>query len=99
MGFAPSQLLCQRLLLSDVHSCPHEPPDSCAVNDWNTDTAYVTNLPIWPHDPLREVKAAIVGKHPVNFMLHEHPIVRVYQSQILFDRWRVGAWIEAVNLE
>src|SRR6266852_5419723 len=86
-------------MLGDIHSGTEKPFENSVFNKGNTHATYVTNLSIWPHNPLSEVESAMVGQHPLNFLFHELPIVWVNEVQIFFYCWRLLAWMKAVNVE
>src|ERR1700676_4585113 len=85
-------------MLGDVYSCPDEPFES-QLRHRNTHATHITSPPIWPHNPLRKVESAMLGKHLLNFLLHEVSIFRVYEVQKSFYGWWLAGWIEAVNME
>src|SRR5260370_6500737 len=86
-------------MLGDIHSGTEKPFENSVFNKGNTHATYVTNLSIWPHNPLSEVESAMVGQHLLNFLFHELPIFWVDEVQIFFYCWRSAPWIKAVNLE
>src|SRR5258705_10269550 len=59
----------------------------------------MTNLSIWPHNPLREVKAAMVYPHFLNCLCDELTIFRVDERQILFYGWGLATRIKPMNAE
>src|SRR5229473_7587982 len=87
------------LLLGDIHPCADKPLKRPAVSRGGTHATHVTNLSIWPHDPFREVEAAMVCQHPLNCLCDELPIFRVYERHIFVYCWRLAVWIKPMNPE
>src|ERR1700736_438538 len=85
-------------MLGDVYPCPDEPFES-QLRHRNTHATYITNLSIWPHNPLRRVESAMLGEHLLNLLLHRVSIFRVYEVQIFFYGWWLAGWIKAVDME
>jgi len=93
------QLLQQLLLLGDIDPRPDESLESLIASQRNSYATYVTNLSIWSHNPIGEIECVMVDQHVLNASLHEVPVFRVHEVQVLLYGWRVAARIKAVNLE
>src|SRR5258705_10032219 len=91
--------LDQLLLLSNIHSRAHESPESPFHSRENAYATHMTNLSIWPHDPFREVEAAMVCQHLLNCLCDELPIFQVYERHIFVYCWRLAVRIKPMNPE
>src|SRR5260370_28217072 len=63
--------LDQLLMLSDIHPCPHESPESPFLSRENAHATDASNLPVRPHDSLREVECLMGSQHLLNLLLHK----------------------------
>src|SRR5579864_8369976 len=66
----PPQLLCQQLLLCDVHCGAVESLKNSVFYHRNTNTADVPCLPIWPNYSLRDIAAAALLMHHLYCFSH-----------------------------
>src|SRR5580700_8471090 len=85
-------------MLGDVYPCPDEPFET-QLRHRHTHAPHIPSLSIWPHNSLRKVESALLGKHLLNFLLHRVSIFRVYEVQKFFCGWWLAGWIKAVNME
>src|SRR5580693_6371280 len=93
------KLLRQLLLLSDIHPCAHESPESPRLSRGNAHATDASNLSVRPHDSLREVECPVCRQHLLNLLLDEFPIFRMHQGQIFFLRRDGAGRIKSVDLK
>src|SRR5580692_7979666 len=93
-----SQLLCQQLLLCDVHCGAVESLKNSVFYHRNPNTADVPYLPIRPNDSVRDIAAAALLMHHLYCFGHGGSILRMDRSKILLKVRSPVFWIKSVNL-
>src|ERR1700722_19861242 len=97
VGFAPSELLSQELVLSDVDRAADVLFDVLAVDKRNADATNVADLAIGSHDALRGVEGRSFRHEPVDHIRHGFAVLRVDETQIFLNTGRLARAIEAVH--
>src|ERR1700722_8823072 len=95
VGFAPSKLLSQELVLRDVDGAANVLFEVLAVDIRNTDATYVADLAIGSHDALGGVKGRSILHEPVDQFRHGFAVLWVDETQIFLNARRLARRIEA----
>ena len=86
IGLPPLQLLCQMFLFGHIHTGADNFLEGFAVNNRNTDAPNITDVPVWPNNPLLDVAPYVFGHHAFNELRHELTVIRVNKCQTLCER-------------
>src|ERR1700739_4463629 len=93
-----SQLLCQQLLLGDVHGGTEKPFENSLFNDGNSHAANIAQLTVRSNNSLCYVAATVLLMHDLNRFSHGGSILRMNDGQILLNRGGPVPRIQAINL-
>src|SRR5216684_3197257 len=95
--FFPTQLLCQQLLLGDVHCGTDESFENSLFKDRNSYGANVAQLPVASNNALDLIETTMFLLHAFNSFGHRGAVLRMYEGQILFNRGCYVLRIQPVN--
>src|ERR1700761_2207395 len=82
----PAQLLCQQLLLGDVHSSADKSFENSFFNDGNRHGANVAHLTVGSNNSLDQVVATALLLHDSDGFGHGGSVLWMDEGQVLFDR-------------
>src|ERR1700723_892628 len=97
VGFAPSELLGQEFVLSNIDGAPDALLEALAVNKRDTDASNVTDLAIGSHNALGGVEGHRLRHEPVDQVGHRFEVPWVDETQIFLNTRRLARRIETVH--